>query len=71
MRVRLLLAAAAAATLTLVAAACSESPTSPGKPAAPGVRKDGDPITECRTGYIVNTRDDGSTECVPDDSSGG
>jgi hypothetical protein len=71
MRVRLLFAAAV--TLTLFAAACTESPTSPSSKAAPSIRKDDDGATplECRAGYIVNTREDGSTECVPEDGSGG
>jgi hypothetical protein len=60
MRIRLLLAAAAALTV----AACSDSSTSPRMTPA-GATKD--EIT-CRSGYHIATRDDGTQECVPNDT---
>ncbi len=51
---------AAAAVLTL--AACGESPLSPVRPARTAPRLD----VECRSGYHIATRDDGSTYCDPD-----
>jgi hypothetical protein len=60
MRIRLLLAAAAMLTL----AACSASPTAPGT-RGPGARSNDD--LDCRSGYHLATRLDGTTECVPDE----
>ena len=59
MRSRLLLAAAAMLTL----AACSESPTAPRSltPGDPSLNQNTGP--ECRSGYFVATRSDGTTYC--------
>ncbi|MDB4882812.1 MAG: hypothetical protein JWL95_1578 [Gemmatimonadetes bacterium] len=62
MRTRLLLAATALLTL----AACSESPTAP-RSLKPGVRSaDESPGLECRSGYHVATRSDGTLDCEAD-----
>jgi hypothetical protein len=59
MRSRLLLAAAAMLTL----AACSESSTAP-RSMQPGARSlDENPGNECRSGYHVATRSDGTQYC--------
>lgn len=60
MRLRLL---AAAALIAL--AACGESPVSPVQRARTAPRLD----VECRSGYHIATRDDGSTYCEPDVSA--
>jgi Spy/CpxP family protein refolding chaperone len=61
MRNRLLLAVAAMLTL----AACSESTTAP-RSIKPGVRSaDENPGAECKSGYHVATRSDGTMVCEP------
>lgn len=61
MRIRLLLAAAAALTL----GACSDSSTRPRQITPSGPTRDGD--SSCRSGYHIATRENGTTECVPDE----
>ncbi|MDB4892353.1 MAG: hypothetical protein JWL61_4208 [Gemmatimonadetes bacterium] len=62
MRLRILLAIAA----TVAIAACSESTTAP-KTMRPGARSAD--LIECRSGYHVATRSDGSEVCEPDGES--
>jgi len=63
MRLRLLLAVAA----TIVIAGCGESTTAP-RTMRPGVRSSD--VIECRSGYHVATRADGTESCEPDESFG-
>ena len=62
MRLRIVLALAA----TIAIAACSDSSTAP-KTMRPGARSAD--IIECRSGYHVATRADGSEVCEPDGES--
>lgn len=59
MRIRFVLAISA----TLALAACGESTTAPQK-LSPGARSAD--MIECRGGYIVATREDGTTYCQGD-----
>ena len=59
MRIRILLAISA----TLLLAACGESSTAP-KKATPGTRSSD--VLECRSGYHIATREDGTQTCEPD-----
>ena len=59
MRIRLLLVIGA----TLAIAACGESTTAPGT-MRPGARTS--ELLECRTGYHIATRADGTETCEPD-----
>ena len=59
MRIRLLLAIGA----TIALAACGESTTAP-QTMRPGARTSD--LTECRSGYHVATRADGTESCEPD-----
>ena len=61
MRIRLLFAAAAGLTL----AACSESSTAPHR-MSPADKPAADMITECRSGYHIATRADGTEYCETD-----
>lgn len=61
MRIRLLLAAAAGLTL----AACSESSTAPHR-ISPANKSAADMITDCRSGYHIATRADGTQYCESD-----
>ena len=62
MRLRIMLAIAA----TVAIAACSESSTAP-KTLRPGARSAD--VIECRSGYHVATRSDGTEVCEPDSES--
>jgi hypothetical protein len=59
MRIRIVLAVAA----TIVLAGCGESSTAP-QTMRPGARTAD--IIECRSGYHVATREDGTESCEPD-----
>jgi len=59
MRIRILVAAAAVITL----AACSDSSTAPKQLRPTGRTAD---MIECRSGYHIATRDDGSQYCEQD-----
>ena len=61
MRSRLILAAAA----TLALAACESASTAPRSP-SPGAREAD--VVECRSGYHIATRADGTEYCAPDEA---
>jgi hypothetical protein len=62
MRLRLVLAVAA----TILIAGCGESTTAPGT-MRPGVRSTD--LIECRNGYHIATRADGTESCEPDEGT--
>ena len=62
MRSRLILAAAA----TLALAACGESASTAPRSPSPGARAAD--VVECRSGYHIATRADGTEYCAPDEA---